>query len=273
MQLVQLQNASQKFKAQGVGIAAVSYDSEGILRDFAKRHGITFPLLADPKSETIRQYGILDADAKGFTKGMAHPGYVYISPDGKITEQFFETAYTDRYTANNLMLKLFPELVEGSGREVASPHLALTLSQSDNLVIPGSRFTVAIDVTLPADVHVYAPRVVGYKPIALILENVPELKLSDPHYPNPEVLFLPAIKESVPVFQGRFRISQDAVVSTDAKFLKALGHGRKVAVKGMLRYQACDQTTCFLPMDVPVSWEIQVAPLDLERAPASIQHK
>lgn len=273
MQLVQLQSASQKFKAQGVGIAGVSYDSEAILRDFAKRHGITFPLLADPHSGTIRKYGVLDASAKGFTKGMAHPGYIYISPDGRVSERFFETAYTDRYTANNLVLKLFPELVEGSGRDVTSPHLAMTLSQSDRLVIPGSRFTLDLDFALPADVHVYAPGASGYKPVALLLDRVPELKLSDVRYPKAEVLYLPAIKESVPVFEGRFRISQDAVVSSDAKFMKALGKGRKITVKGMLRYQACDQTTCFLPMDVPVSWEIQVASLDLERAPASIRHR
>ncbi len=273
MQLVQLQSASEKFKAQGVGIAGVSYDSEAILRDFAKRHAITFPLLADPNSETIRAFGVFDISARGFTKGMAHPGYVYISPDGKVSERFFETAYTDRYTANNLMLKLFPELVEGSGRAVASPHLELTLSQSDRSVIPGSRFTVFADLCLPADVHVYAPGVSGYKPIALFLDQTPELKLSDVRYPKPQVLFLPAIKESVPVFEDKLRISQDAVVATDAKFIKALGSGRKIRVTGRLRYQACDQTTCFTPTEVPVSWEIQVAPLDLERAPVSIRHK
>src|SRR5215467_2639237 len=59
MQLVQLLSASENFKEQGVGIAGVSYDSEAILRDFAKRHGISFPLLADPNSETIRAYGVL----------------------------------------------------------------------------------------------------------------------------------------------------------------------------------------------------------------------
>lgn len=251
----------------------MSYDSEAILRDFAKRHGITFPLLADPKSQAIRSYGDFDVNAKGFTKGMAHPGYVYISPDGKVSERFFETAYTDRYTANNLMLKLFPELVEGSGREVTSPHLALRLSQSDALMIPGIRFTVVADVSLPADVHVYAPGVSGYKPIELLLDHAPELKLSGIRYPKPKVLFLPAIKESVPVFEGKFRISQDAMVATDAKFIKALGIGRKITLTGMLLYQACDQTTCFLPTELPVSWEIQVAPLDLERAPASIRHK
>jgi hypothetical protein len=75
------------------------------------------------------------------------------------------TAYTDRDTAGSLILKLFPELVEGNGREVAAPYIKLTLDQSDETVIPGSRFTVATEVTLPLGTHVYAPEVKGYKPI------------------------------------------------------------------------------------------------------------
>ena len=34
---------------------------------------------------------------------------------------------TDRYTASNLILKLFPNAVEGNGREVAAPYINLTL--------------------------------------------------------------------------------------------------------------------------------------------------
>ena len=138
-----MQNAREKFRQQGVGLAAISYDSQAILRDFTQRQRIEYPLIADPKSEIIRSYGVLNAEATGLTKGMAHPGYFYVTPDGKVKEKFFETAYTDRDTAASLILKLFPELVEGKGREVAAPYIKLTLAQSDEAVIPGSHFTVA----------------------------------------------------------------------------------------------------------------------------------
>ncbi len=146
-----MQNAREKFRQQGIGLAAISYDSEAILRNFTLRHKIDYPLIADPKSEIIRSYGVLNAEATGFTKGMAHPGYFYLTPDGAVKEKFFETAYTDRYTAGNLILKLFPELVEGTGREVSAPYIKLTLFQSDDVVVPGSRFTVAAEVVLPPD--------------------------------------------------------------------------------------------------------------------------
>lgn len=254
-------------------MTAISYDSEAILRDFATRHSIEFPLLADPDSQIITEYGVLDEGAKGFTKGMAHPGYFYVTPDGKVSEEFFEAAYTDRYTGNNLILKLFPDLVEGSDHKVEAPHIGLSLSQSDGVVIAGSRITVSAEVTLPSGTHVYAPGVSGYKPIQLVLEASPEIKLADIRYPKPVILYLPAIKESVPVFEGRFQIRQDVVVSSDRAFMKSIGDGKKVALKGILKYQACDKTTCFLPQEVELSWEIQVGALDVERSPAAIQHK
>ena len=79
---------------------------------------------------------MLNAEATGFTKGMAHPGYFYVTPNGTVKEKFFETAYTERDTAASLILKLFPELVEGNVREVAAPYIKLTLAQSDEAVIP-----------------------------------------------------------------------------------------------------------------------------------------
>src|SRR5271166_5747296 len=102
MQLVQLQQAQQRFKEQVLGIAAISYDSPTILKEFSERQEITFPLLADPTSEIIRKYHVLNSEAKGMTMGMADPGFFVVDSRGRITEVFFEAAYTDRYTANNL---------------------------------------------------------------------------------------------------------------------------------------------------------------------------
>ncbi len=254
-------------------MAAVSYDTAAILQDFTQRHKIEYPLLSDPQSEIIRQYAVLNEQATGFSKGMAIPGYFYIRPDGLIQEKFFETAYTDRYTANNLLLKLFPQLVEGTGRAVASPYIKLNLLQSDRVVIPGSRFTLATEIDLPADTHVYAPGGTGYRPIQLILDPPPELKLEAARYPESKVLYLPVIKESVPVFEGKFRIVQDAVVAADRKFMESIAAGKTLTIRGHLLYQACDSSKCYFPQKTEVSWDVQVISPDRERSPQSIQHK
>ncbi|MEE9279893.1 MAG: redoxin domain-containing protein [Myxococcota bacterium] len=59
-QLVELQEALPKFAAAGIKLYAVSYDEPAALAEFAKHHGITFPLLADRGSRVIRRYGILN---------------------------------------------------------------------------------------------------------------------------------------------------------------------------------------------------------------------
>ncbi len=45
-------------------MAAISYDPPAVLRDFAQRSGITYPLLSDEDSVTITEYGILNTVAE-----------------------------------------------------------------------------------------------------------------------------------------------------------------------------------------------------------------
>ena len=38
-----------------------------------------------------------------------------------------------------------------------------------------------------------------------------------------------------------------------------------MTIKGELNYQACDDTVCFTPQTVPLSWTVVLRPLDRER--------
>ena len=271
---MQLQNAKQRFEAQGIKLAAVSYDSPAILKDFADRHKIEFPLLADPESKIIASYGVLNPEATGMTKGMALPGYFYVDTSGIIREKYFEAKYTDRFTANNLMAKLFPDLAEEVSKKVEAPHLSLELSQSDRAVSPGSRFRLVAEIGLPQDVHVYAPGVKGYKPIQLELAPSPEFEFTPPVYPPSKLLYLDAIKEQVLVFEGRVRITSEVKISANPDFMKSLGaNGKTTTIAGQLHYQACDKTTCYLPTSIPLTWQLEILHLDRQRSPEAIQHK
>jgi Disulphide bond corrector protein DsbC len=129
-------------------------------------------------------------------------------------------------------------------------------------------------VRLPPDVHVYAPGTKGYKPINLLIPAMREAQLKSAVYPRSKILYLPAIKERVPVFEGTFRIRQDLQVATAADFSNSLGaDGKTITIAGKLEYQACDSKICFTPTSVPVQWQLQVLPLDRQRAPENIQHK
>jgi len=231
-------------------------------------------MLADPESKTIRAYDVLNTEATGQFKGMARPGFFFIDTNGVIKEKFFEAKYRERYSGNNVIARLFPELGSEVTDTVEAPHLRVNVEQSDRSGVPGSRVTLTAEVHLPPDVHVYAPGAKGYKPINLEIEGTPDMQLRPPMYPASKILYLPAIKERVPVFEGTFRISQDVRVSSAADFSSSLGtEGKTFTINGKLDYQACDSRVCYLPTSVPVKWQLQVLPLDRQRAPEDIRHK
>jgi hypothetical protein len=231
-------------------------------------------MLADPDSKIIRAYGVLNQEATGMQKGFARPGYFFIDPSGIIREKFFNVKYRERVTGNSLVGKLFPALGQEVTGTVDAPHLQVALEQSDRTGVPGTRITLLAEVRLPHDVHVYAPGAQGYKPIRLAIDSSPGVELKPAVYPQAKVLFLPAIKERVPVFEGTFRISQDVEVNSGSAFAGSLTpEGKAIAITGTLQYQACDKTICYMPASVPVKWQLQIFPLDHSRAPVEIRHK
>jgi AhpC/TSA family/Disulphide bond corrector protein DsbC len=263
-----------RFAQQGVKFAAISYDSKEILKFFGGRFNIEYPMLGDPDSKVICAYEVLNEEATGMQKGFARPGYFFIDSNGIIREKFFEAKYRERLTGNSIIAKLFPQLGQEVTDTVEAPHLQVAFEQSDKTGFPGTHLTLAAAVRLPADVHVYAPGTQGYQPIKLLLDPMPEIELKSAAYPASQTLYLAAIKERVPVFEGNFRIRQDVKISSSSEFWGSIGKdGKVLSITGKLEYQACDQALCYLPTSVPVTWQVQVFRLDRVRAPVDIRHK
>ena len=108
-QLAELQTRMADLRRNGIGLAAVSYDAAPILADFSKRRGITFPLLSDPGSATIRRYGILNTtvpDTNQQSYGIPFPGTFMLNTQGVVTSRFFEQAYQERSTVGSIMADL-----------------------------------------------------------------------------------------------------------------------------------------------------------------------
>jgi len=259
----------------------MTYDNVATLRDFATRANITYPLLADPESSTIRGFRMLDPDNSANNipdhgaKNVAYPGWFWIEPTGTVRDRFIDGNWNDRFSANTVITRLFPELIEKSGPQRSAPHLEADLLQSDRSASPGSRITLAVEIRLPKGVHVYAPGAVGYKPLELILDPGIEFATRPPSYPKSKILYLKAIKERVPVFEGKLRVSQDIVISDRGAFQRKLPkehtQSLSVVVKGTLRYQACDRRECFRPASLPIEWTLYVHRNDNVRPAAENQ--
>jgi hypothetical protein len=270
-----------------LGLAAITYDNQKTLKEFSQRFEIGYPLMADPGSIVIRRFRMLDPDNTGNNippygmKDAPYPGYFVVDPKGVVRERFVEAVFSDRFTANNVIGRMFPELMETASGPKPAPHMNLFLGQSDQRAAPGSRVTLIIDGVLPSGMHVYAPSVKGYKPIELVLKTSSEFSARPAEYPRAEIMHLNVIREDVPVYKGRFRISQDIVFAsytTDMDFELSLGIGRsssrQIPVSGVLRYQACDDKICYPPTEVPVSWNVEVHQVDRQRAsPENQRHE
>ena len=119
-----MQSSWARFENQGIRLAAISYDGEAILKYFASRQKIGFPLLADPDSKAIRAYDVLNTEATGQFKGMARPGFFFIDNKGFIKEKFFEAKYRERLSGNNVNFQALPEIGiggDGYGRSSSPP--------------------------------------------------------------------------------------------------------------------------------------------------------
>src|SRR5687767_12865283 len=138
-QVIELQSRLGELKAQGLGLAVITYDSPAIMADFSRRRGITFPLLSDPGSQTIKGYGILNTTvASGTTNyGIPFPGTFLVDRTGKVTSRFFEEAYQERNTVSTIMIALGNATTPATAKRIETDHLEITTYVSDDVVVPG----------------------------------------------------------------------------------------------------------------------------------------
>jgi hypothetical protein len=264
---VELSEKRAGFAAQGLNVASVSYDSTEVLRAFADRKGIAYPMLSDPDSKMIRDFGILNESVPKGTAfyGVPYPGTYVVNAQGVVQAKYFETDYKDRYTAGNILLRTTPAAAGDGWQQVETRHLKLRYGASDAVARGGSRVTLVLEVTLKPKMHVYAPGVEGgYIPVKWEMTG----KASEVQWPASKMLRLEAIKETVPVFEGNFAARRD-VTFPQQKDLLAAG----ADLEGTFRYQACDERECYPPVNIPLAWKFTVEKHDAQRAPEELRRK
>jgi peroxiredoxin len=73
-----------EFHQRGVEVVAISVDSPAESQKLSRSQGYTFPLLSDPKAETIRRYGVLHAKGGGGGQDIARPAEFFVDAGGTI---------------------------------------------------------------------------------------------------------------------------------------------------------------------------------------------
>ena len=249
---MELQEKLEDIRKQGLGVAAISYDSPDVLKRFAQRRGITYPLLSDQGSKVIRAFGILNEEVPAGTRfsGIPYPGTFIVDPKGRVVAKYFEDDFTERYTASEILVRQYGAAAGSAHNTATTRHLRLSSAASTDHVSPGQRIALTLDIELNPGMHVYAPGVEGgYIPIEWKMESAHEMVA-----PPSRRLHLDAIDETVPVFEGTFRLLRDITIPKSTK-------PGDLILEGAFRYQACDDRMCYNPQTVPLRWQLRVLPL------------
>ena len=272
-------------------MATISYDPVETLAAFSRQRGITFPLLSDAGSETIKRYGILNTvvdEALGphkddpavkeetqkyvsavgvnpIMKGIAFPGTFIVDRKGRVMSRFFEEFYVERNTVSSLLVKVAVHGASVAATKVSGAHLDLTTYLSDPAVAPGNRFSLILDITPGPGMHVYAPSATGYRAIALNLTPQPGIRVLPVQFPASQTYFFKPLNEHVPVYQKPFTLVQELILEGTQEAQAALRGKENLTLTGTLDYQACDDKECFNPASVPLSWTLILRSLIRER--------
>lgn len=99
-QLVELSGAVANLEATGWQLAGLSYDAPDTLTAFASASDISYPLLSDEGSTTIKAFGLLNEEHAPDSRvyGIPHPALVFIRNDGTVAAVLREDGYRTRPT-------------------------------------------------------------------------------------------------------------------------------------------------------------------------------
>jgi len=288
---VQLNESLEQFREQGLEVTGISYDSVAIVRHFSERAGIQFPLLADSNASNIRAFGVVNTKVSPERRnyGIPFPGIYIIDENGIVREKYFERNYRERFTARSILARDFGIYVGAKTElETEGQHIPIDVYVSDPVAQPGNRISLVVEFNLPPKMHLYAPGVEGYTPLSLSIEPDSRIQIHDLEYPEPEILYLPAIQERVPVYRGTLRVIREVTLTADyteewvAKGVLTissrlnsddpgpyfmLSAGTQLEIQGTLAYQACDDKICYLPEQLPLKFQIEMEAQDEERVP------
>lgn len=300
MQLVQLQSDLQVLRNAGLGVAAISYDSQAVLADFAKRKSITYPLLSDHESTEIRAFHVadpqyrkgmqLDVDTEkvynntlGFVPvfGLSVPAVFVLSPDHHIKWRYVSDGPELRLTGAAIL----EESISGTADELRTPvpsrHVQVTATASNSTAGPGNRIVIALELKIPKGFHVYSPGVGSdYKGVSWTMDDTQCFDTGDATYPKAEVKLMKSTNEKLSVYENTLRITREIIVrpvirANEPSIFKrfcalCVDPSTHITVSGVLKYQACDDTQCYPPQTVHPKWTFRFLYPDLKRSPGEL---
>jgi DsbC/DsbD-like thiol-disulfide interchange protein len=148
-------------------------------------------------------------------------------------------------------MSVAPGYAQDEGRQETA-HLVVTPEAVATQAAPGARVALRLGVAPKAKMHVYSPEQKDYIPVSLTIGKNPAVTVQPAVFPKAEKYFFRALEETQLVYSKPFQIVQNVTIAKSAK------PGDTITVKGTLEYQACDESVCYRPQKVDVSWTLTI---------------
>ena len=118
----------------------------------------------------------------------------------------------------------------------------------------GTTVKAVLQVKVAPGFHIQSdkPRDPSLIPLTLTLDAPKGISVAGLTFPAAKDFLLKGSDQPLAVFEGAFAIEARLAVAKDHP-------AGDVTVPARLRYQACDDTTCFRPMTIPATWTFKVA--------------
>jgi hypothetical protein len=187
-----------------------------------------------------------------------------------VTAKFFNEENNDRTTAANILVREFNAGGDLRG-EAETRHLTISWSASNATLRPGQRALLVLEVEPMSGMHLYAAGDHSYEAIDWRVAETPGADLKEADYPPAKMMHLPAIKETVPVYDDTFRIVRNLRVEGTREFAEVLQGKESLTLEGEFTYQACDAKKCYQPASVPLKWTFTLEEHDLVRVPDDVK--
>lgn len=95
---MQLTEIDEQFRAMGINIATITYDSAELLKEVEQDRGVEFTMLQDIERQHVNAFGILNTDHEPGSRayGIPYPGIFLLDSEGVVRYKFAEEDYRIR---------------------------------------------------------------------------------------------------------------------------------------------------------------------------------
>ena len=227
------------------------------LQSFADQFDIAVPLLADPDSRVIREFGILNTtltpDDEPFY-GIPYPGSYVVGTDGRVVAKYFEQNSLVRVDPNMLLRAALGQSTSLDHAAIADTTAAsqtetveLDVSFSGDYLRSFLPRDLVVTLRVPVGQHLYGPPVSdGLVVTSVEVDENRHIAAQQAQLPATHPMTLAGTGETLHVYDGTVTIRVPLVYNGAPAKPDAQGD-TTVELTGTVRWQACDDHACFIP--------------------------